>query len=191
MPTWRELPGPARAVGAAIGRSVDLATAADRESYQQGIAEMAALPTEQTGLVLAAVVRMLLEEQHGGGLDGDDIREVLVRCRADTGSWLPPTSVSSTVLIAVLSSALSIHEAGVTYTELLAPEARETEWVDPEGGGASAAAVGGAGPPSAAEYAWHAPLLIASLLRAGRGRLDRCLDAAFAEVARSETMEMP
>jgi hypothetical protein len=168
-----------------------MATAADRETYQQSIAELAALPAEQTGLVLAAVVRMLLEEQHGGGLDGDDIREVLVRCRADAGSWLPATSVSSTVLIAVLSSALGIHEAGVTYTELLPPEATEVEWVDPEGSGGPAAAVDGARPPSAAEYAWHAPLLIASLLRAGRGRLDRCLDAAFAEVARAETMEMP
>ena len=94
------------------------------------------------------------------------------------------------MLIAVLSSALGIHEAGVTYTELLAPEATETQWVDPETGAGSGTAAG-APPPTAAEYAWHAPLLIASLLRAGRGRLDQCLDAAFAEVARAETMEMP
>lgn len=191
MPSWRDVPGPAREVGAAIRRSVDMATAADRTNYQHSITELAALPAEQTGLVLGAVVRMLLEQQYGGGLDADDIREVLAGCRTDTGGWLPPTSVSSTVLIAVLSSALGIHEAGVTYTELLAPEATEPQWVDPEAGGASGTAAGGARPPTAAEYAWHAPLLIASLLRGGHGRLDRCLDAAFAEVARTETMEMP
>lgn len=191
MPSWRELPGPARAVGAAITRSADLAAAADREKYEPSITELAALPAEQTGLVLGAVVRTLLEEQHSGGLDADDIREVLVSCRAEADRWLPPTSVSTTVLIAVLSSALGVHEAGVTYTELLTPDSTETGWVDPEIGGGPGTAAGGPPPPTAAEYAWHAPLLIASLLCTARGRLDRCLDAAFAELARAEIMEMP
>jgi hypothetical protein len=46
-------------------------------------------------------------------------------------------------------------------------------------------------PLSAAEVALHAPLLVADLLAlSGRGLAD-CLDAAFAEIARAETMEMP
>jgi hypothetical protein len=136
---------------------------------------------------------MLLEEQHAGGLDADDIRQVLATCLADTARWLPPASVSTTVLIAVLSSALGIHEPGVTYTELLAPESAAKEWVDPQLSAAApgAAATAGDRPPTAAEYAWHAPLLIAGLLSVGGRRLDRYLDAAFAEIARSETMELP
>src|SRR2546422_952004 len=45
--------------------------------------------------------------------------------------------------------------------------------------------------PTAAGYAWHAPLLIADLLAAGQRPLGGYLDAAFTEIARAETMEMP
>lgn len=155
----------------------------------------AALTAQQPatcGLVLGAVVRMLLEDQHPGGLDGDDIRQVLSGCWADSAAWLPAAAVSPVVLIAVLSSALGIHEPGVTHPELMPPEvAAAAEWVDPDVGGAHGTSGAGDPPPTAAEYAWHGPLLIASLLGTGGGRLDRYLDAAFAVIASSETMEQP
>jgi hypothetical protein len=122
-----------------------------------------------------------------------------------------------TTLVAVLSSALGIHEPGVTYEDVMGPPvASGDDWVgDPTGGHV----VGGAGEarpdrgagghphpptgvpgsdeivpsqvPTAAAYAWHAPLLIVDLLATGRRRLDGYLDGAFAEIARAETMEMP
>lgn len=184
---------PSGTVGRAITAAVRAAADADVAAYPQSSAELAGVHPMTSGLVLGAVVRRLLEDQHAGGLDGDDIREVLGRCRADTAPWLPPTSVSTAVLIAVVSSALGVHEPGVTYTELLVSEPAATEWVDPDVGGSGIAsnAAAGSRPPTDAEYTWHAPLLIASLLRAGGGRLDRYLDAAFAEIARAETVELP
>jgi hypothetical protein len=46
-------------------------------------------------------------------------------------------------------------------------------------------------PVGALEIARHAPLLVADLLAASRRPLAGCLQRAFAEIARSETMEMP
>jgi hypothetical protein len=47
-------------------------------------------------------------------------------------------------------------------------------------------------PVSALEMGCHAPLLISTLLsRSPSSRLDAHLDAAFSEIARSETVEMP
>ena len=177
-------------MGRAITLAVGTAAAAQAPAYSQVSAALAAVHPATSGLVLGAVVRGLLEDQHAGGLDGDDIRQVLAGCLADTAGWLPPGSVSGVVLIAVLSSALGIHEPGVTYTELLPPAAAATEWLDPDIAGGADPATPPA-PPTATDYAWHAPLLIASLLGAGIGRLDRYLDAAFADIARSETMELP
>ncbi len=183
---------PARTVGRAVTLAVRTAAAADAPGYPQVAAALTTMHPATSGLVLGAVVRRLLEDQHAAGLDGDDIRQVLRRCWADSAAWLPPASVSPVVLIAVLSSALGIHEPGVTYTELFPPEAAATEWADPDiGGGPPRANDPDGRPPTAAEYAWHAPLLIASLLGTSRRRMDSYLDAAFAEIARSQTMEQP
>jgi hypothetical protein len=46
-------------------------------------------------------------------------------------------------------------------------------------------------PPGATDVALHAPLLVADLLALARRGLAGYLDAAFAEIARAETIEMP
>ena len=93
-------------------------------------------PAEQAGLVLAAVLRSLLEEQHPDGLDSDDIQAILTRCYRGAAGWLPLDRVEPNVMIAVLASSLGIHEPGVTYVEITAPpQGRAEDWVgDPTGG---------------------------------------------------------
>ena len=189
---------PARTQGRAVTAAVRCASGNDRAALEGAVAVLTALPAAPTGALLAAVVRQLLEEGHPGGLDGDDIREVLAQCLSDTAGRLPGVAVSPRILVAVLSSALGIHEAGITYVELLPPDtpAGEADWVDPQlAGAAGSGSTSGAGdqpsPPTTAQYCWHAPLLIASLLGVTGGSLPRYLDDAFAELARAELMEMP
>ncbi len=199
MPTsWRELPGPARRIGGAISRAIEAAGGSDRDAYDSAAADVASLPPEAAGIVLGAVVRSLLEDQHPDGLDGDDIKVVLARCYGGAITWLPIESVDVHPLLAVLASALGIHEPGVTYHEITGPPpaAHGDDW----SGDPDVASIGATEtvddplkvrPPTAAEYAWHAPLLIADLLAVSGRPLGRYLDAAFAEIARGETMEMP
>lgn len=199
MASWRDLPGPARRIGATISAAIDAARDGDREAFVTASAEVAALPADQTGIVLGAVVRSLLEDQHPDGLDGDDMHAVLARCFRGAVAWLPFESVDVQVLVAVLSSALGIHEPGVTYEEITGPiDTRGTgdDWAgDPDVPSIGASAGGDTivtpKAPTTAQYAWHAPLLIADLLTAGGRPLGRYLDGAFTEIARAETMEMP
>ena len=197
MASWRDLPGPARTIGSAVTAAVDAARDGDRDAFVAAAADVAALPSEQAGIVLGAVVRALLEAQHPDGLDGDDIQVVLARCYAGAIAWLPVGSVDVHPLIAVLASALGIHEPGVTYQEITGPPepSRGDDWAgDPDVASIGAAATvdeTAVRPPTPAEYAWHAPLLIADLLVATGRPLNRYLDGAFAEIVRSETMEMP
>lgn len=186
MTSWRDLPGPARTIGAAVTRAVAAAASGDRAEYESAAIELLSAPSEPTGIVLAAVTRTLLEDQHPDGLDSDDISQVLARCYGGAAGWLPDVDVS--VLLAVLASALGIHEPGVTYDEVGAPLPRSGSgsdgWRDPTDEIPPRA-------PTSAEYAWHAPLLISDLMAAGRTRLAPTLDAAFAEIAQAESMEMP
>ncbi|GAA5200148.1 hypothetical protein GCM10023322_77390 [Rugosimonospora acidiphila] len=199
MASWRELGGPARGIGTAIGRAVAAAGDRDREVYEAEAAELVALPPEYAGLVLGALVRMLLEEQHPDGLDSDDIQAVLARCYRGAAGWLPVDRLDAATLVAALASALGIHEPGVTYREVMGPPAGTRAGDDWPGDDRAGGHVYGGGAtetvpvrvPTAAEYAWHAPLLIADLLTAGGRRLDRYLDVAFTEIARAETMELP
>lgn len=184
MTSWRDLPEPARAIGAAVTRAVTAASSGDRPEYESASVELLSVPSEPAGIVLAAVTRSLLERQHPDGLDSDDISQVLARCYGGAVGWLPGVDVS--VLLAVLASALGIHEPGVTYDEVGAPKpgSASDDWRDPTDEIPPRA-------PTPAEYAWHAPLLISDLLTAGRMRLATTLDAAFAEIAEAESMEMP
>jgi hypothetical protein len=193
MPPWRELGQPARTIGTAISGAVSAAQATDLADFEAATTALAELPTEQTGLVLGALVRLLLEDQHIDGIDEAGIRQLLARCYQAAIGWLPPASVAIEPLVAVLSSALGIHEPGVTYQEIAGPAATngdrvDDEWRDPELG--EAAPVRGRA-PTGAEYAWHSPLLIADLLSTGHRPLGRYLDLAFGEIARAENMEMP
>lgn len=218
MALWRRMGGDAYRVGTAITGAVDAALASDAATFKSAAVELAALPVEQAGLVSGAVVRSLLEEQHPDGLDAEGIGKVLAHCYQGASRWLPHGSVAVEALMAVLSSALGIHEPGVTYAEITGPPSRtDADWVDPELSGTVVRAV----PPGPVEYARHAALLIADLLTAGLPsanvvnaggvnagvvnagvvsaevltaggrRLDSHLDSAFGEIARSETMEQP
>lgn len=218
MPFRRRPGGDAGRVSTAITGAVDAALALDAPTFQSAAVGLAALPPEQAGLVAGAVVRSLLEEQHPDGVDAEGIGTVLARCYQGASRWLPQGSVAVEALMAVLSSALGIHEPGVTYAEITGPSSRpDADPLDPQSDGTLVRAV----PPGPLEYARHAALLIADLLITGppspgapspgalspnaassggvsaevlaaaRGRLDSHLDLAFGEIARSETMEQP
>jgi hypothetical protein len=186
MASWKN--GPARSIGMAITHAVDVV--GDADDYQKSAADLASMPA---GGILGALVRSILEEQHPDGLDSDDIQLVLARCYHAAGTW---TSVDANVLLAVLASALGIHEPGVTYDDITAPPTEADEWTSTPIGsesmdGESMGGATGIKAPTTAEYAWHAPILIADLLAHGRRSLTYYLDAAVTEIARAETMEMP
>ncbi|SDO97279.1 hypothetical protein SAMN04515671_2528 [Nakamurella panacisegetis] len=187
MVSWRELGGPARGIGTAVLLAVDAAQSADRPAFEAAVVELSAQPAEPTGLLLGALIRQLLEDQHVDGLDADDIRTVLSRSYAATTLWLPADTVRVEALLAVLSSALGIHEPGVTYQEVARPSVA-ADWRDPDLPGDRPIVPRA---PTAAEYGRHAPLLLADLLSTGGRPLVRYLDAAFAEIARAEAMELP
>jgi hypothetical protein len=178
LASWRDLGGPALAIGTAVTRAVDAAAARDREGYETAAVDLSALPAEQTGLLLAALVRSLLEEGHPDGLDGDDIQAVLDGCVRGAAAWLAPDRVRPRTVVAVLASALGIHEAGLTYAEPARPHGPD-DWPWEEEV---------AKPPTPAEFAWHAPLVVTDLL--GGRPLRRHLDAAFTEIARAEAMDL-
>ncbi len=181
--SWRDLPGPARGIGTAVTHAVHAAgEPADYDGYQAAVTDLTGHPLQPVGLVLATVVRVLLEERHPDGLDSDDVASVLSGCVRETLTWMPADQLDPSVLLAVLASALGIHEPGVTYDQAGLPRPRQDEWRDPTDEVPVRA-------PSPAEYAWAAPVLIAHLL--GRGRLGSYLDVAFAEIFTAETMEMP
>jgi hypothetical protein len=177
LASWRDLGGPALAIGNAVTRAVEAAAARDRDGYEAASVELSALPAEQTGLLLAAVVRALLEEGHPDGLDGDDIQAVLDGCVRGAAAWLAPDRVRPRTVVAVLASALGVHEAGLTYEEATRP-------ADPDGWPWEEETPKA---PTPAEFSWHAPLVVADLL--GGRPLRRHLDAAFTEIARAEAMD--
>jgi hypothetical protein len=157
----RSLPPAARAVAAALLGAISAAADSDATALRDAAADLAGLDSEQTGTAQGMVTRMLLEQQHPDGLDGDDIRAVLEQCTRWAASWLPETDPH--VLLIVLAGALGIH-----------PDEHE-----------------GVTRPTPSELAVHAPILIAHLLRSKGLTLEPYLAAAFAEIARTQTMEAP
>lgn len=106
--TWRHLPAPAREIAQAATEAVGVAQARDAGAYQPAVERLAA--ADRAGLVLGGVVRLLLEEGHPDGLDGDDVRQVLERCVRSTAAWLP--DVDPHVLLVLLASALGVYDPG-------------------------------------------------------------------------------
>jgi hypothetical protein len=193
-PSWQSWPGSVRAIGTAVTRAVDAAGDADADAYQSAAAAVVSLPAGPTGLVLATVTRTLIEELHPDGLDADDVQLVLARCYRTAHAFLGD-AVDVRVIIAVLAAALGIHEAGLTYqagpiyTEMDPIETATDDWPPPahpaEGGSATGR------PPTPAEFAWHAPLVIADLLATGGRRIGPYLDVAFADLATGAAMDLP
>ncbi|MFY1618265.1 hypothetical protein [Micromonospora sp. WMMD736] len=104
--TWRHLPASARAIAVTATAAVAAAQARDDEAYDDAVADLAA--DERSGLVLGTVVRLLLEEGHPDGLDGDDIRQVLARCVQDAMRWR--SDVDPHVVLVLLAGALGVYD---------------------------------------------------------------------------------
>jgi hypothetical protein len=104
--TWRHLPTPARAIAVAASDAVAAAQEHDRDMFAVAVETLSA--TEGSGLVLGSVVRLLLEEQHPDGLDGDDVRRIIENCVQADSAWQPV--VDPHVLLVLLAGALGIHD---------------------------------------------------------------------------------
>ncbi|RZU72181.1 hypothetical protein EV384_0526 [Micromonospora kangleipakensis] len=106
--TWRHLPAAAREIAVAASDAVAAAQARDAGAYEPAVDRLTGV--DRAGLVLGGVVRLLLEETHPDGLDGDDVRQVLERCVRDVAAWRP--DVDPHVLLVLLASALGVYDPG-------------------------------------------------------------------------------
>ncbi|MFG3604574.1 hypothetical protein [Micromonospora chersina] len=106
--TWRHLPASAREIAEAATGAVTAAADRDAEVYAPAVERLAA--ADRAGLVLGGVVRLLLEEGHPDGLDGDDVRQVLERCVRSNAAWRP--DVDPHVLLVLLAGALGVYDPG-------------------------------------------------------------------------------
>ncbi|WP_433791969.1 hypothetical protein [Actinoplanes sp. CA-252034] len=105
---WRHLPAPARPIAAAATAGVDAVRAADRAALDEASADLAALDTARTGLVLGTAVRLLLEDGHPDGLTADDVRAALASC---VRSW---PEADPQVVLWLLAAALGVLEEDET-----------------------------------------------------------------------------
>jgi hypothetical protein len=106
--TWRHLPPPARPIAAASTAAVDAARRKDGEALDQAVGDLAALDPAQSGLILGTALRLLLEDGHPDGLDGDAVREVLERCVRAAAAWQPEVDPHAVLLL--LAGALGVTE---------------------------------------------------------------------------------
>jgi hypothetical protein len=103
---WRHLPPPARPIAAAATAAVDAARHRDAAALDAAVADLAALDPAQTGLILGTALRLLLEDTHPDGLDGDAVRDVLQRCVREAAVWQP--EVDPHVVLLLLAGALGV-----------------------------------------------------------------------------------
>ncbi|MEV6524004.1 hypothetical protein AB0M43_18800 [Longispora sp. NPDC051575] len=104
---WQHLPPRARAIATTTTEAVDAARAGDPEAFGEATGRLAEFNPEQIRLVLGAVVRTLLEDQHAEGLTGDDVQAGLARCVRSTIDWFPELDAS--VLVVLVTSAFGVH----------------------------------------------------------------------------------
>jgi len=107
-PNWRHLPSPARPIAAAVVVAVEAAQRRDEAALAAAVDDLAALDSAQTGLVLGTLVRVLLEDTHHDGLDGEAVRAVLERGVRSAASWQP--EVDPHVMLLLLAGALGVTE---------------------------------------------------------------------------------
>lgn len=177
------IPGTAHDVVRTVTHAVDTAVSGrDAATYDGAIAQLATQPSG--GRVLGDVLRSLLEDTHPDGLNSDEITLLIGRCYRAAAAWLPPERVDVTMLLAVLASALGIHEPATTYEALDLPRSDADECRDPDD-------TGPVKPPTWPDYAWHAPLLVADLLPFAPAPFGTYLETTFAEYAREAREELP
>ena len=103
---WRHLPVAARPIAAAANAAVVAAREHDGEALAAAVADLASLDPAQVGLILGTAVRLLLEDTHPDGLDGDDVRAVLEHCVRAAAGWQPVADPH--VLLILLAGALGV-----------------------------------------------------------------------------------
>jgi hypothetical protein len=108
---WRHLPATARPIAAATEAAVAAVRARDSEALAEAVSRLTALDQTPTGLILGTTVRLLLEETHPDGLDGDDVRKVLEHCVRTAAPWQP--EVDPHVLLVLLAGALGVLDDDV------------------------------------------------------------------------------
>lgn len=106
--SWQSLPAPARTIAVAGSAAVAAARARDRDAFSEAVDDLAVIDPDQVSLVLGSAVRLLLEDLHPDGLDGDDVREALDRSVRAASQWQP--DVDPHVVLVVLAGALGVHE---------------------------------------------------------------------------------
>ena len=147
-----------------VSEAVEAALSRDADRFALAAGRLDVQDQQRLVLVQAWVLRCLLEQLHPDGLSGADAQDVLRRCLLSAQAWYPQADPG--VLVLVLTGALGLAD----------PE--------PDPSGASAA-VG----PAALSHG--AALLTADLLSAAGRPLTGYLDAAFTELERAETIELP
>ncbi|GAA3826465.1 hypothetical protein GCM10022226_53990 [Sphaerisporangium flaviroseum] len=118
--SWRHLPKPARAIAEAAADAVAAARSRDTEAFQRAAAQLAALDSEQVGLVLGAVVRSSLERLHPDGLTADDVHVLVARCARSAAGWFP--TVDPDVLVMLVAGALGVHQPDEEAFRLEGPD---------------------------------------------------------------------
>ncbi|WP_072690791.1 hypothetical protein [Rhodococcus marinonascens] len=101
-------PSTAREIAEALDAAIVAARSSDAAALTEATGELAALPAEQVGAILAVMVRELLETLHPDGLTGEDVQEVLTRCARAAPALLPAVDVDS--LVTVLTGALGVAD---------------------------------------------------------------------------------
>ncbi|MBF6270060.1 hypothetical protein [Nocardia farcinica] len=110
-----------REIATAVDAAVAAARAGDAAAFREATGELAELPGEQVGLVLAAIVRELLETAHPDGLAGDDARAVLEQVVRGAAAWLP--EVDTGAVVAALTGALGVADPEDTTAPAAVPPA--------------------------------------------------------------------
>lgn len=147
----------------AIREAVSAAQACEADRFDEASQRLGTLDQQQLRVILGSIVTDLLEELHPSGLTAADVQEVLLRSVESTATWHPAVDVAA--MVAVLMAAL---------------------------GAADSTADSDAAPPlTAGQAGTHGCLLIADLLTTRNNDLEPYLARTFAEIKRSETMEMP
>jgi hypothetical protein len=103
---WRHLPPPARPIAIAATAAVQAAQRRDAAALDDAVARLAALDPAPAGLILGTAVRLLLEDGHPGGLDGETVRAVLEHCVREAAGWQP--DVDPHVVLLLLAGALGV-----------------------------------------------------------------------------------
>lgn len=174
-------PAPVRRLVAASGDAVLAAAARDTDALADAGARLGACDPELVRVVLGHVMASALSAAHPGGLDGDDVAEVLTTTVEGAAPWWP---VDPEVALAVLLGAVGAHadeQAALDPRAVAEHAALIAAQVLGRRGPAAAAAAGrplSAGPE---------PIAPADLQRV----LDAHLSAAVAELERAQTVEMP